>query len=75
MPEALDLVLQQELSPFEFRNFQIIDRGVRLAIVYFFAECPVLLLKFRKMRLHRHAGCLLNLWFLMMSLALYVARS
>ena len=70
VPETLDLVLQQQFSSFQFRNFQIIDRGMRLAIVYLFAECPVLLFKFRKMRLHRHTECHLNLWVLMMMLAL-----
>jgi hypothetical protein len=61
MTDPFDLVLEQQFTPFEFHNFQIIDRGMRLAIVYFFVECPVLLFKFRKMRLHRHAECLLNL--------------
>jgi hypothetical protein len=66
MTDPFDLVLEQQFTPFEFHNFQIIDRGMRLAIVYFFVECPVLLFKFRKMRLHRHAECLLNLWIVMM---------
>jgi len=72
--DPLDLVLDQQFTPFEFNNFQIIDSGMRLAIVYFFVECPVLFFKFRKMRLHRHAECLLNLWVLMMKFGSLLAR-
>jgi hypothetical protein len=55
LAEALDLVLQQQFTSFEFHNLQVIDRGMRLAIVYLFVERPVLFLKFREMGLHRHA--------------------
>ena len=61
MPKTLYLVLEQQFTPFEFNNFQIIDRGMGLAIADPIADGPVLLLKFRKMRLHRHTECLLNL--------------
>jgi len=62
VPDTLDLVLYQQFPTFEFYDFQIIDRGMRLAIVDLFFEGLVLLLEFRKVRLHRHAVCLLNQW-------------
>jgi hypothetical protein len=62
MPKAFDLVLQQQFTPFEFNNFQIIDRRMRLAIGYSLFDRPVLFFEFREMRLHRHAECLLNPW-------------
>jgi hypothetical protein len=64
MAKALDLVLHQQFLPLEFHDSQIIDRGMGQAIVDFVFECPVTLFQFRKVRLHRHAGCLLNLWLL-----------
>jgi hypothetical protein len=62
MPQTLDFVLQQQFTTLEFYNFQVIDRGVGQAIVDFAFECLMLFFEFRKVRLHRHAGCLLNQW-------------
>jgi len=60
--QTLDLVLHQQLFSLKFYDFQVIDRGVGQAIVDFFFKCLMLFLKFRKVRLHRHAACLLNQW-------------
>jgi hypothetical protein len=62
VPEPLDLVLHLQFSTLEFHYFQIIDRGMGQAIVDFLFECPVPFFQFRKVRLHRHAVCLLNQW-------------
>ena len=66
MSQPFDLVLDQELFSLEFHHLEIVDGGVGLAIVDLLFEGLMLLFEFRKMRLHRHAECLLNLWFLMM---------
>jgi hypothetical protein len=60
--QTLDLILYQQLFPLELYDFQVIDRGVGQAIVDFFFKCLMLFLEFRKVRLHRHAACLLNQW-------------
>jgi hypothetical protein len=60
--QTLDLVLHQQLFPLEFYDFQVIDRGMGQAIVDFLFKCLMLFLEFRKVRLHRHAACLLNQW-------------
>jgi hypothetical protein len=61
MPQTLDLVLYLQFATLEFHNFQIIDRGMGQAIVDLFFECLMPFFEFRKVRLHRHAACLLNL--------------
>jgi len=62
MPEAFDLVFYQQFFTLEFYDFQVIDRGMRQAIVNFSFERLMLFFEFRKVRLHRHAACLLNQW-------------
>jgi hypothetical protein len=62
VPQTLNLVLHQQFFPFEFYDFEVIDRGMGQAIVDFLFERLVLFFKFHKMRLHRHAACLLNQW-------------
>jgi hypothetical protein len=58
--QSFDFVLDQQFTSFEFYNFQIVGRGMREAIMDLFVERLMLLFEFRKMRLHRHALCLLN---------------
>jgi hypothetical protein len=60
VPETDDFVFQVKFTPFELYYFQVINRGMDQAFVYFTFERLVLLFEFRKMRLHRHAVCLLN---------------
>jgi hypothetical protein len=60
MPQTLDLVLEVQFSTLELYNFQVIDRGMDQAIVDFTLERLMLLFEFSKVRLHRHAVCLLN---------------
>jgi hypothetical protein len=55
LAETLDLVFQQQFATFEFQHFQIVYRGVRLAIVDSMFERLVFFFEFREMRLHRHA--------------------
>jgi hypothetical protein len=64
VPQALDFVLYLQLSPFQFHDSQIIDRGVGQTFVDFVFQGPVLFFQFRKVRLHRHLRCLLNPWIL-----------
>jgi hypothetical protein len=64
MAKPFYLVLHLQFSTLEFQDCQIIDRGMGQAIVDFVFECPMPLFQFRKVRLHRHAACLLNLWLL-----------
>jgi hypothetical protein len=58
--ESLDFVLQMQFSAFQFHDFEVIDRGVGQAIRDFDFEGLVAFHKFREVRLHRHAECLLN---------------
>jgi hypothetical protein len=60
--QPLDFVLHLQLFTLELHDFQIIDRGVRQAFIDFLVERLMLLFEFRKVRLHRHAACLLNQW-------------
>jgi hypothetical protein len=60
--QALDFVLYLQFSPLEFHYFQVIDRWVSQAFVYFVFKRLMSFLQFRKVRLHRHAVCLLNQW-------------
>jgi hypothetical protein len=65
MPQTLDLVLQLQFTTLEFHDFQVIDRGMDQAIVDFAFERLMPFFEFRKVRLHRHSGCLLNQYPLM----------
>ncbi len=62
MPQALDLVFYQKFLPFEFYDLQIVDPAMGQAVCYFFFKRLVPFFEFRKVRLHRHAVCLLNQW-------------
>jgi hypothetical protein len=62
VPQPLDLVLDQQFLTLEFHDFQVIDRGMGQAFVDFAFERLMLFFKFRKVRLHLHAACLLNQW-------------
>jgi hypothetical protein len=62
MAQPFDLVLHLQFSSFEFHNSQVIDRGMGQAFGDFFFERLMSFLQFRKVRLHRHAVCLLNQW-------------
>jgi hypothetical protein len=53
--QALDLVLQLQLFPLEFRESQIIDRWVQFCIVQFTFDGLMPFLEFREMGLHVHA--------------------
>jgi hypothetical protein len=60
MAQSLDLFLYLQFTAFEFYDYQVIDRGMGQAIRYFVLECLMTSFEFRKMRLQRHAVCLLN---------------
>jgi hypothetical protein len=60
--QPFDLILDQQFPSFELHDSQIIDRGMCQAIVDFSLKRLVLFFQFRKVRLHRHAACLLNTW-------------
>jgi hypothetical protein len=60
MAQALDLFLNLQFTAFEFHDFQVIDRGMGQAIGDFVFERLMTFLKFREVRLQRHAVCLLN---------------
>src|SRR4029077_15682735 len=62
MTEPFDLILQLQFSPFEFHYSQVIDRGMGQAFGDFVFEGLMSFFQFRKVRLHRHAVCLLNQW-------------
>jgi hypothetical protein len=60
--QSLDLVFYLQFSPLEFHDFKVIDRWMGQAFIDFVFECLMSFLQFRKVRLHRHAVCLLNQW-------------
>ena len=62
MTQPFDLVLYLQFAAFEFHDFQIIDRGMGQAFGNFVFERLMSFFQFRKVRLHRHAVCLLNQW-------------
>jgi hypothetical protein len=62
MAQPFDLVLHLQFTSFEFHDSQIIDRGMGQAFGDFIFERLMFLFQFRKVRLHRHAVCLLNQW-------------
>ena len=62
MPEPLDLFLHEQFLALEFHDFQIIDRRMGQAFCDFFFECLMPFFEFGKVRLQRHAECLLNQW-------------
>ncbi len=62
VPQTFDLVLYQQFFTLELHDFQVIDRGMGQAFVDFLLERLVPFFEFRKVRLHRHAACLLNQW-------------
>jgi hypothetical protein len=64
-----------QFTTLEFDNLQIIDRGMDQAFVDFVLECLMFFFEFRKVRLHRHAACLLNLFDLWLSNELSLAQT
>jgi len=62
MAQSLDLVLYQQFTTFKFHYSQVIDRGMGQAFVKFVLKRLMPFFQFRKVRLHRHAVCLLNQW-------------
>jgi len=62
MTQLFDLVLHLQFAPLELHNSQVIDRGMGQAFGNFIFERLMPFFQFRKMRLHRHAVCLLNQW-------------
>jgi hypothetical protein len=62
MAQPFDLVLHLQFATFEFHDSQIIDRWMGQAFGDFVFQCLMSSLQFRKVRLHRHAVCLLNQW-------------
>jgi hypothetical protein len=62
MTYPLYLVLHLQFATLELHNSQVIDRWMGQAFGDFVFERLMLSLQFRKVRLHRHAVCLLNQW-------------
>lgn len=62
LAEPRDFVLYQQFTTFELHDFQVIDRGMVQALTDLGLKRLMPLLQFRKVRLHRHATCLLNPW-------------
>jgi hypothetical protein len=60
VPQPLDLVLHLQFLTLKLHDFQIIDRGMGKALIDFVFVCLMLFFKFRQVRLHRHAICLLK---------------
>lgn len=61
-PQPFNFVLNLQFPPLEFHDFQVIDRGMSKAFIELVFERLMPFLQFRKVRLHRHAICLLNQW-------------
>jgi hypothetical protein len=62
MAQPLDLILHLQFATFELHDSQVIDRWMGQAFGNFVFERLMSSLQFRKVRLHRHAVCLLNQW-------------
>jgi hypothetical protein len=62
MTYPLDLVLHLQFATLELHDSHIINRWMGQAFGDFVFERLMFSLQFRKVRLHRHAVCLLNQW-------------
>jgi hypothetical protein len=62
MAQPFDLVFHMQFASFEFHYSQVIDRGMVQAFGDFVFKYLMPSFQFRKVRLHRHAVCLLNQW-------------
>jgi hypothetical protein len=58
--QPLDLVLDMQFFPFEFRNLKVISGGVGERFVDFGFERLVPFFEFRKMRFNRHVAASLR---------------